>query len=127
CRQEANGARKRRGRSTLSATARARVDRDARSRSTRVHLRSNRTWRERCERRSSALVGDASAAFGARASKAIDRACLHVKSSQIPTRFPPRVSVACFAATAVTKEAIHRLGLVTQGMILVDRQCISRP
>src|SRR5262249_25813069 len=90
CRQEANGARKRRGRSTLSATARARVDRDARSRSTRVHSRSNRTWRERCERRSSALVGDASAAFVARASKAIDRACLHVESSQIPTRLAAR-------------------------------------
>ena len=42
----------------------------------------------------------------ARASKAIDRACLHVESSQIPTRFSPRVSVACFAATAVPKEAL---------------------
>jgi hypothetical protein len=38
------------------------------------------------------------------ASKAIDRACLHVESSQIPARLAPRLSVAYFAAITVPKE-----------------------
>jgi hypothetical protein len=44
------------------------------------------------------LLGDAS--------KARDRAWMHVESPQVPARLAPRLSVACLAATIVPKEEL---------------------